>query len=216
MTTGDAEHYRQVFWIGGSVCAGKSTTAETLGERFGTQVYHFDRQEPFHIARSIPEDQPHLIRFMSMTMDERWVLRLPKEMAREVFASWTERFAMVLEDLRRMLGEGPVIAEGVALFPELVASLLVDQRYATWLIFTPEFREWMRRTRGRTIADHPRISDRDRAFRNLLERDLLIASYVEKQATEGGLTTISVDNATVGTLADRLEPQVRAWIRAIS
>jgi len=73
---------RNVLWIGGSVCAGKSSAAGALAERYWLRRYHFDRQEPWHIYRSVPERQPRLIGFMAMTMDQRWVLRSPEEMAR--------------------------------------------------------------------------------------------------------------------------------------
>jgi hypothetical protein len=74
---------RDVMWLGGSVCADKTSAATVLAERHGLRVYHFDRQEPLHICRSVPERQPHLIAFMAMTMDQRWVLRSPDEMARQ-------------------------------------------------------------------------------------------------------------------------------------
>ena len=212
----DTDQLEKVFWIGGSVCTGKSTTADILGGRCGVAVYHFDHQEPFHLARSIPEEQPHTIRFMGRTMDERWVLRSPEEMAGEAIGFWTERFPMVLEDLASMLANGPVIAEGVGLFPGLVASLLSDRRHAVWLVSTPEFRGWVRRTREVTIADAPHISDRERAYRNLLERDTLIASHVEREAAELGLATMSVHIDTITTVADLVEPQVTAWLQSVS
>lgn len=217
MATDDLlQQLQKVFWIGGSVCAGKSTTADILGEQCGAAVYHFDQQEPFHVVRSIPEEQPHTIRFMSRTMDERWVLSSPEEMASDAIAFWTERFPMVLEDLAQMLAKGPVIAEGVGLFPLLVAPLLAERRHAAWLISTPEFRGWVRRTRETTVADAPHISDRQRAFRNLLERDTLIASHVRQHAMERGLPVMPVDAKTVTATVERLEPQVTAWIQANS
>jgi len=203
---------RRVFWIGGATCAGKSTAADDLGERHGTQIYHFDRREPFHIHRSIPEEQPHLIGFMGKTMNERWVNRSPEEMKEEVLACWAERFPMVIDDLTRMVAESPVIAEGVGLFPALVAPFLSQPPNAVWLIPTPEFQRRVRDTRESTVADNPHISDRQRAFRNLLARDALIATHLRDQATALGLPMIAVDAGNVAEVVVNLEPRVVRWL----
>ena len=51
---------RHVLWVGGSVCAGKTSAAGVMAERYALRAYYFDHQEPFHIHRSVPERQPHL------------------------------------------------------------------------------------------------------------------------------------------------------------
>ena len=206
MGTEGLEH---VFWIGGSTCAGKTTVADAVAERLGARVYHFDRREPFHIYRSIPEEQPEIIRFMGMTMDERWVLRTPEEMAKQTIASWTERFPMVLDDLRAMEGEGPIVAEGAGLFPRLVAPLLTDRTRAMWLVATPAFIEHVRRTRGRSVADADRISDRPRVFRNLVARDHLMAEHIHRQANELDLTAIEVNGEGMEQVLERVLQRAR-------
>jgi shikimate kinase len=187
------DRLKHVLWIGGSTCAGKSTAAETLAEQFGMTAYHFDRREPFHIYRAIPEEQPNLIRFMSRTMDERWVLRTPEEMLQEVIVCWKERFRLVLDDLLQMPTESMIVAEGAGFFPEDVAPLLSRPHQALWLVATPAFLAHVRSTRGRSVADNPHISDKDRAFRNLIERDQLIADYVRRQAGAHGYGVVEVD-----------------------
>ena len=47
-----------VYWIGGSPCAGKSTVADMLGERYGVHVYHVDDHAEDHSARATATDQP--------------------------------------------------------------------------------------------------------------------------------------------------------------
>lgn len=210
------QQLRHVFWIGGSTCAGKSTTAATLGERYGLRVYHFDRREPFHIYRSIPEEQPNLIRFMGRTMDEKWVSRSAQEMTQEVLACWTERFPMVVDDLLHLSGDGPIIAEGAGFFPALVAPLLAALRPAAWLAATPAFIAQVRGGRGKSVADADHISDRERAFRNLIERDRLIAAEVRQQAEARGLDVIEVDSESVAQLPDRLNDMLTAWLPTVT
>jgi hypothetical protein len=193
-----------VLWVGGSVCAGKSSVAIILAERYGLRVYHFDRQEPFHIYRSVPERQPHLIAFMAMTMDQRWVLRNPDEMARQAIAQWAEdRFPMVVDDLLGLPGAGAIIAEGAGLFPAQVAPLLSDARAAIWLIASPEFIRQVRTVRGEGVSKA--TSDPPRAFENLVARDVSMAQYIRRETEQRGLTVVDVDASTVADIADKVE-----------
>lgn len=184
--------FSHVLWIGGSVCSGKTSAAKDLAGRYGLRIYSFDRAEPFHIYRSVPERQPNLIRFMAMTMDERWVLRTPEAMAEHALAAWSEeRFPMVLDDLRHLPGSGAVIAEGAGLLPEKVAPLLTDNRCALWLVATPDRIRQVRTARGEGVSQA--TSDPRRAFENLVARDVLMAEHIRHEADRLGLPVVSVD-----------------------
>jgi hypothetical protein len=195
---------RYVMWVGGSVCAGKTSAARVMAERYALQVYHFDHQEPFHIYRSIPERQPHLIAFMAMTMDQRWVLRSPDEMARQTIAAWSEdRFPMVVEDLLGLPGTGPILAEGAGLFPAQIEPLLTDAQAAVWLVASAEFIRQTRGVRGQGVTRS--TSDPPRAFENVVARDVSMAQYVRREAELRGLKVIDVDAETVADVADEVE-----------
>jgi hypothetical protein len=203
-SAGIRQALRNVLWIGGSLCAGKTTTARLLAERHTLRPYHFDRQEPFHVYRSIPERQPHVIGFMAMTMDQRWVLRSPEEMAAQTIASWSQdRFPMVIDDLSAMADAGPIVAEGAGLFPENVAPLLADPRTAIWLLPTPEFIRQVRGSRGESVTQS--TSDPARAFENLVARDALITQHVRWQAEKRHLTMVNVDADTIVDVARIVE-----------
>lgn len=182
-----------VLWIGGSTCAGKSSVGDVLSSTYGLQVYHYDRHEPNHISRMDRETHPAIAAFMSMTMDERWVLRDPEEMARETIRAWTERFGLVMEDLLSMPEEEVILAEGVGLFPDCVAPLISNPRQAVCLVSAPKFLAAMRYKRGMTAPEQ--TSDPDKARRNIIARDLLIARYVRQRAEEHGLSLIQVDDS---------------------
>lgn len=157
----------------------------------GSKAYHFDRHEADHIKRSSPERHPALHTFLAMTMDERWVLRSPGEMARNVICSWSERFDLVLEDLRALPRDPPIAAEGAGLFPELVAPLLARPHQAIWLVPTAAFCATMRRRRGSAMPAE--TSDPERAWCNLIARDVRLARYVRQRAEELDLAVIEID-----------------------
>jgi len=62
------------------------------------------------------------------------------------------------------------------------------------------------------VADNPHISDRQRAYRNLLARDALMATHLRDQATALGLPMIAVDAGNVAGVIGNLEPGVARWL----
>jgi hypothetical protein len=203
---------RNVLWVGGSVCAGKSSAAEVLAARHAWRVYHYDRHEPFHFHRSVPERQPHIIAFMSMTMEQRWVLRPPEEMARQMIAAWAEdRFPMVVDDLLALPGRGPIIAEGAGLFPAQVVPLLSDARAAIWLVASPEFIREVRSVRADAVIRQ--TSDPQRAFENLVARDIVMAAHIRHEAEQRGFKVLDVNAETIRNVADQVDHHFAPLLR---
>jgi hypothetical protein len=140
-----------------------------------------------------PEDAPLLHSFMSMSMDERWVLRTPQEMFRTFHAFHGEGFDLLLEEILALPTEPPVLAEGFNLLPRLIAPLLSKPERAVWLIPTPQFRRAAFDSRGSTWDIPNRTSDPPRALSNLLARDGIFTDEIHREASELGLPLISVD-----------------------
>lgn len=201
--TGGLEH---VLWLGGPPDSGKTTVARLLAERHGLTVYSFDRQELTHFSRADPWLYPALwaARPEVMTPEQRWLGSTPAEMARATIASWGERFGMMLDDVRMLPTDAPLLVEGPGLFPELVAPLMSDRHQAVWLIPTAEFKRTSALARGKPGSRHE-TSDPERATRNLIERDLLMGEYVRRQAECLKLAVIDVDGSLgVNALVERV------------
>ncbi|SDY63406.1 hypothetical protein SAMN05661080_04104 [Modestobacter sp. DSM 44400] len=129
-----------VRWIGGGSGAGKTTVARLLAERFDAPLYSTDATIGVHSDELEPAAAPLLARFRRMTMDQRWVEGDPMTMYEHFPWFHGEGFKLVLDDLRQLAGDGPVIAEGFRLLPQLVRPHLSDRRHAVWLLPTPGFR----------------------------------------------------------------------------
>jgi hypothetical protein len=179
-----------------SPCAGKTSIADRLAQSHGLHVYHFDRTEREHIARRIAEGDSALAAFLSQSMDQRWLMRKTSVMAQSVIGFWTERFRQVLEDLLVQPKDPGIIAEGPGLFPECVFPCLSDLQQAIWLVPTDAFCTTVRQYRHSAGIDgFHQTSDPERALRQLIERDGLLARYVKQRAEALYLPLYEVDGS---------------------
>ena len=103
---------------------------------------------------------------------------------------------MILADLAALPADRPILAEGAALLPELVAPDLADPRCAIWVVPTEAFqrhhyaqRPWI----GDILAQ---CSQPEQAFRNWMDRDAAFARHVLASAGARGLATLLVDGHT--------------------
>jgi len=185
---------QHVRWIGGGSGAGKSTVARKLAADHGLRLYH---TEPFsrYVGRADAGATPLLQEFMAMDMDERWVNRSPAVMLETFHGFQGEGFDLVLEDLRALPPDPPVLAEGFSLLPRLVAPLLSGPQQAVWLLPTPEFRRAALESRGSTWTIPNKTSDPQRALANLLARDQLFTEQLRAQARAAGIQTVDVDGS---------------------
>lgn len=191
-----------VLWIGGPPDAGKTTIAQVLGDRHGLQVYHFDRREMDHIRRADPARHPalHALGKDLQVLGERawqegyWVRRPVAEQARGAIASWTERVGLAVEDLLALPADRPIVAEGPGFIPEALLPLLASPRQAIWLVPSEAFKRESHARRGKS-AWRATTSDPERAYRNHVERDLLMAEHYRRQARALGVPLIEVDGS---------------------
>ena len=186
------ERLGHVLWIGGGTGAGKSSVASALAERYGLARYDYDWHDSRdHTERTRPDRHPHRAAFLAMSLDERWVLHTPREMADNAIGSFRDRFEMVIEDLLALPRDRAVVADGFGLLPELIHPLTASHHQAVFLLPTPEFRAVALERRGWRTIDG--TSDADRARANRLARDELLTEYVRQTAAGLGFATISVD-----------------------
>ena len=188
------EQLQHVYWIGGGSGAGKSTIARRIAAQHGLRLYETDEVMADHARRSTPEDAPLLHRFMSMDMDERWLIRPPKTLLETFHWFQGECFNMIIEDLLGLPREPAVIVEGFRPLPVLVKPLLSVPSHAVWLLPTPAFRRAVIESRGGSAWGFvAKTSDPERALRNLLERDRMFTDVLREETARLGLPAIEVD-----------------------
>lgn len=180
-----------MYWIGGPPDAGKSTVADALAKRFGLTVYHCDDSEQAHYPQ-LPDGSAYRA-LTDASPDERWVNRTAAAMFQRELGSFRERWPLVLKDLRNY-GDVPVVAEGFGLTPRLVATCAPPER-ALFLVPNGAFKANSFEHRGKpTGAKETR--DPERARRNALQRDTLIAEEIRLQAEVCGMRVVEVASGT--------------------
>lgn len=194
-----SQELSHIYWIGGSPCAGKTTIARKLAAEYGFTYYKCDDCYDDHMSRSTPNQHPNMYKIKDQTWDQVWSTQFcslsVEEQIEDVIRVYEEQFSLILEDLLSRPKTTPILVEGAALLPHMVAPLLTDLNHAIWMVPTPEFqvehykkREWIHR-----ILDQ--YDDPDLAFSNWMERDSGFAHKVVKDAEDMNMRSLSVDGS---------------------
>ena len=182
-----------VLWIGGATDTGKTTVSQIIAERYGLQLYNYDRHDLPQIER-LAQTYPRYRAFLSASLDERWVHPEPGELLQWHTQAFRDRFPLVVEDLLDLPREPMVVAEGFGFTPELLSPVLSSKRQAIWLVPTEGFK-WASMKRRNKPSFRDKTSNPERATRNVFRRDMLMAERVKAQAQSRGLTVVEVDGS---------------------
>jgi 2-phosphoglycerate kinase len=190
-----------VYWLGGSPCAGKSTVAGALSRRFGLDLYRVDDAFEGHARRLDPARQPALVRWCAASANERWLQPIDV-LLRDAIACYREHWGLVLDDIGARRETRPLLVEGTALLPDEVAAA-APAHHALWLVAAPDFQRRHYRERGWARGVVSASDDPGRAFDNWMERDVRFAAWVAAEVDALGLRRLTVDGArTVDQVAD--------------
>ncbi len=200
---------RRTLWIGGSPCAGKSTLATLLANKYGFAPYRCDEALDTHQRRLTASSHPLMHKLTNSSWNDLWTRPVAVQI-REELTFYHEEFPLILDDLRAYPDDTPLLVEGTALLPELVAPLLTAPQQAVWLVPTAAFQ---REHYARRLWIHDilrQCDDPAQAFENWMRRDIGFADTVERQAQEQRLRVLRIDG-TVGVEA--LATLVEKWFQ---
>jgi hypothetical protein len=189
------EALSHVLWIGGAPDSGKTSVGRLLSETYRLPVYHYDRADFRHHLR-LAQTLPRYADFLDASMEERWVHPEPAALAERAWQAFRDRFALVAEELAALsFPKGMrALAEGFGLTPELLEPVLISRSQAIWLVATEKFKlaALERRGKGRFYGQ---VSDVERAWRNLLERDRLLTERIKADARARNMTLLDIDGS---------------------
>lgn len=97
---------KDVLWLGGSPCTGKSSISKILATRFNIDVYHVDEAIESHAQRFDPARNPGLTTWNAATWNQRWMPPIDS-LLQNVIACYEEHFRFVLEDVLSLPKDKP-------------------------------------------------------------------------------------------------------------
>jgi 2-phosphoglycerate kinase len=193
MENHEVSNLDHVRWVGGGSGAGKTTVTRMLSNQFGVHHYSVDAMFSLHGERLRATAAPLFERFRQMSSDERWVQRDPVAMYHTFPWFHGEGFSLIIDDLKQMPTDRPILVEGFRLVPHLVRPYLSNPSHAVWLVPTSEFRRAAFGRRRDADAFWMETSDPGRALANVLERDRLFSDEIVRDAAGSQLETLHID-----------------------
>ena len=185
---------KDIYYIGGSPCCGKSTIAEKIKEAYGFQYYKVD-DDLFNFIEKGAEDGDDWLKYISnMSLDQLW-LRNPVTLNEESLITYNKLFPYFIDKVNQFDKNKPIITEGAAFLPYLINELGVDKSHYLYMVPTRKFQ--MKHYQEREWVDDylASCSDKKTAFSNWMERDILFATSVHGQAEALGYNGLVVDGS---------------------
>ncbi len=180
-----------VYWLGGSPCSGKSTIAAHLAQRHALRWYCCDDHLVGHARRADAVRMPELAAVGSLAW-EAFFAREVAELLEDECRIYAHEFAMIVQDLLALGGDRPIVAEGAALMPALVAPWAAPGR-ALWLLPSEPFQRRIYPQRGEWVTQIlAQCHDPALALERWLARDAAFARLAASQAQESGLPVLWV------------------------
>lgn len=186
---------KNIYYIGGSPCSGKSTIAKMLAEDCGLFYFKTDDFLEKYIALGAKKGY-EICQKQSELSPEQIFMRDADLQCREELQFYEEIFDMIREDIEAVSDQRDIIAEGAAFLPALMKrNKIAENRYicitptASFQIEHYKKREWI----SYILEGCP---DKEKAFDNWMNRDILFAEEARKQCTEAGYQSIVTDGKT--------------------
>lgn len=194
----------KTYYIGGSPCAGKSTIAEMLSQKYDLYYFKVDDFLIGYTELGALKGYPICKKTVEMDAEQIW-MRDPLLQCREELKFYEEVWEYVLADLRKINCKNGIITEGAAFVPKLIKQLGVpDNRYIS-ITPTKEFQVFHFKNRDFVPYVLKGCRDTEKAFYNWMDRDILFAEEVQKQCRENKYVSIVNDgSAGIDELADRV------------
>lgn len=170
----------EVYYVGGSPCSGKSTITEIIAQKYNLYYFKVDDFLDKYTQMGAEVGKPICTKLRSMTPEQIW-MRDPVKQNVEELQFYNEIFDFIQEDIKNTSKQNGIITEGAAFVPNLMKQCNVDQKHYVNLTPTPEFQILHYKERPWIPYVIDGCSDKEKAFMNWMNRDILFAKDVRKQ-----------------------------------
>ena len=191
-----------IYYIGGSPCAGKSSVAEILSWKYGLNYFKVDDFLDRYMQEGARRGGcPICRKAAGMNAEQIW-MREPILQCKDEFDIYREIFEFVAADLKRIDWKRGIITEGAAYLPELMKQSGIPDSHYISITPTKEFQISHYRKRDFVALVLEGCSDKETAFLNWMDRDILFAREVRRQChKENYVSVINDGNMDLDKLA---------------
>lgn len=128
------EYLKNVYFISGTACGGKTTVTKALGEKYGIPVYVIDDQFTIHQLKSDKEHQPTMNKFFKDA--DEFFGRSVEEYKNWLLGNKREQLDYVLLDLIRLSSDRVILCDLHIVVEE--ADKITDPSRIAFMIHKPE------------------------------------------------------------------------------
>lgn len=183
-----------IYYIGGAPCSGKSTVAEFISNKYDLYYFKVDDFLDEYIEKGAFFRKPICIKQKNMTPEQTW-MRDPKEQSIEEMQFYEEIFGLIMKDIMKIYAQNGIIAEGAAFLPRLVKRCGIEQRHYVSITPTAEFQVAHYKERLWVPYVLEGCSNKEKAFNNWMNRDIMFANDVTRQCLEEGYDSFVNDGS---------------------
>lgn len=199
-----------IYWMGGSPCAGKTTISEIIGQEFGWQIYQIDRHVENYLQRADEKKHPYLTAYKKIGLKD-FLIQDPSEQVSQVIGMSQEQFGFIQEDIAELPGDAPILVEGANMLASDVIKQVESSSRCIWLVPTEAFQLETYPKRGSWVQDvlrhHYEPEEAVLAFERWMERDTHMAKWTASEARKHEIPVIVVDGSV--SLIDNAETVMR-------
>lgn len=181
-----------IYWIGGSPCAGKSSISEMLVKKYNFTLYKCDDYLNSHMELGAERKYPIMSKVSSMTCDEVWMRDIDEQVIEE-FQYYREELKLILEELENYPRDERILIEGTAILPEFIEDMGIDKNKSVFIVPTADFQ--LKHYKKREFIPYvlKGCTSQEKAYENWMERDIRFAKEVAREAKLNGRNLIIVD-----------------------
>ena len=182
-----------LYMIGGSPCSGKSTLASLLARKYDLLHIKLDDLVDEMMSQASVDSRPICLLRQDRNPEQIW-MRNPEEMADEEWRFYEEIFPYVKSCLIKDQDKA-LLVEGAGLLPHLIKSL--EEPAVSYLCLTPtaDFQKKHYKQREWVSYVLEGTSNPEQAFENWMQRDILFAQMVRKEAQKLGYPSLMTDGS---------------------
>ncbi len=182
-----------LYMIGGSPCSGKSTLASLLARKYDLLHIKLDDLVDEMMSQASVDSRPICLLRQDRNPEQIW-MRNPEEMADEEWRFYEEIFPYVKSCLIKDQDKA-LLVEGAGLLPHLIKSL--EEPAVSYLCLTPtaDFQKKHYKQREWVPYVLEGTSNPEQAFENWMQRDILFAQMVRKEAQKLGYPSLMTDGS---------------------